>query len=222
MESSLNSTTTPLKGKSVFLGKWEKVLYSCAYINIYSDTDCEIKYYSSQSKQTELNVTTIQYVANQPKQNYCISLPLPYILFNVINKSSNEQTILNFSVVYKNDFIELENKTIPILDNIVNNTYTRGSSLLWDNTINADSNTLFYDLTNKQVKLLTFYGVSSSNTTLTLVFSNDNIIFYKSQYTISILANQSFGFSLATSPLFVGFHSNMGVAGKLTIHMNYS
>lgn len=105
---------------------------------------------------------------------------------------------------------------------IATNTYTRGNTLIWDDPIGANGATTFFNLSDKQIKLLTFYGMSSSDTTLTLMFSPDNLNYYKSQYTISVLANETFGFSVATNPNYIGIFSSDAVPTKLTVFMDYS
>ena len=103
MESTLNYSITPLAADRAYIGKWEKVLYTSATITLLADTTCEIVAYQSLNK-TQEQITSFQTVANQ-YNTFNLVLDLPYIYFSVRNNSATDQTLLNFSVIYKNVYI---------------------------------------------------------------------------------------------------------------------
>lgn len=104
---------------------------------------------------------------------------------------------------------------------IATNTYTRGNELLWDDLLGATMHTQTINLSSIQVKLISIYGLSTDDTVLTLVYSPDNVNFFNSQYQIPILANQSFGFSVASNPAYLCI-SSTNLVNKLTIYISYS
>jgi hypothetical protein len=106
--------------------------------------------------------------------------------------------------------------------NIYNILNSRGTQLLYDDPILADTNTTSINFSDKNIKLVSIYGNSSSNTILSLVFSSDNINFYKTQYSINAIANQDFGFSVSCNPSFLCINSSNAVPSKLTIFIDYS
>lgn len=99
---------------------------------------------------------------------------------------------------------------------------TRGSAFLFDDNISANANTPSINLSQLPITLISLYGRSSSNTTLTLVFSADNINFFKTQYSILVNANTDFGFSIPANPAYLSINSSTDVPDKLTIFIDYS
>lgn len=103
MESTLNYSITPLAADRAYIGKWEKALYTTATITLLADTTCEIVAYQSLNK-TQEQITSFQTLANQ-YNTFNLVLDLPYVYFSVRNNSATDQTLLNFSVIYKNVYI---------------------------------------------------------------------------------------------------------------------
>lgn len=99
---------------------------------------------------------------------------------------------------------------------------TRGSAFLFDDNISANTNTPSINLSQLPITLISLYGRSSSTTTLTLVFSADNINFFKTQYSILVNANTDFGFSIPANPAYLSINSSNDVPDKLTIFIDYS
>ena len=203
MESSLNSSLVPLNSGGIFIGVWERVLYATAQITLLSDTTTEIICYQSLNKQqvqtTSFNVSANQYFT------YNINLNLPFVYFTVRNTSGTNQTLLNFSTLYKN-----------ISDN------NKGSLQVWN-----DSESSGIDGVSIQVNLnqnsanITCFGNVDNATTITLQLSNDNDIYYDSQYALTTTAGQDFGFSVPASSIkYCRLKSSSDV--YITAFINYS
>lgn len=139
---------------------------------------------------------------------------------NAILPVSND--VLDNMTFVDNQLIVNDTEANTTLTNIYNSVNTRGGLLLYDDSIEADTNTPSIDLSNIPIKLVTVYGQSSSDTTLTLVFSNQNENFWKSQYSISVVANQNFGFSVACCPKYLSINSSNSVPYKLSVYVDYS
>lgn len=105
---------------------------------------------------------------------------------------------------------------------IYNLLNTRGSNKLWDDVIGIGGDTNFLDLSNKKVNNLTFYGNQNSNgNKLTVLFSNDNITYYQSQYSYQYAtgSNGDFGFSIQSCPKYLLMRSQN--ACNLTLYVDY-
>lgn len=199
--------------------------------------------------QTYLRIETIlkstivyQEGGEAPASNVIITNPLAdgYVAVSLQNVTSDYLTngglnnyIVNTSLAITNaalanmtfsdtDLLVSDPSSLSTLNQIETNTYTRGHIQLWNSPISEGGNTTFLDLSAKQVKLLNFYGESTANTTLTVIFSPNGIGIYKTQYSISVFAGQTFGFAIACSPFYVGIMSSEIVADILTIYIDYS
>jgi len=203
MESSLNQSIVPLQSGRIYIGTWEKSLYNSAVITVISDTTTELICYNSLNK-TQVQTTTFQVPANK-YFTYNINLNLPYVYFTVRNNSQFNQTLLNFSVIYKN---------IP--DN------NKGTLQIWNDSeptgTDGTSNPVFL---NQNSANMTFFGHVDDATTLTLQLSNNNTDYYDSQYSLTTTAAQDFGFSVpASSVVFARLKSTNNVS--ITAFANYS
>ena len=203
MESSLNSSLIPLNSGGIFIGVWEKVLYATAQITLLSDTTTEIICYQSLNKQ-QVQTTTFNVSANQ-YFTYNINLNLPFVYFTVRNTSGTNQTLLNFSTLYKN-----------ISDN------NKGSLQVWNDSESsgADGVSIQVNL-NQNSANITCFGNVDNATTITLQLSNDDDIYYDSQYTLTTTAGQDFGFSVPASSIkYCRLKSSSDV--YITAFINYS
>jgi len=203
MESSLNSSLVPLNSGGIFIGVWEKVLYATAQITLLSDTTTEIICYQSLNKQqvqtTSFNVSANQYFT------YNINLNLPFVYFTVRNTSGTNQTLLNFSTLYKN-----------ISDN------NKGSLQVFNDSESsgADGVSIQVNL-NQNSANITCFGNVDGATTITLQLSNDDDIYYDSQYALTTTAGQDFGFSVPASSIkYCRLKSSSDV--YITAFINYS
>lgn len=100
MQSPANSTTTPLAKQSIFIGSYERIVaFASVIITINSDTTNEISVYSSIDKKTTTK-TVYNYTPGQATTFLISPITQPYIYFTVRNDSNDNQTLLNFSVIY--------------------------------------------------------------------------------------------------------------------------
>jgi len=183
---------------------------------------------TSVSNQTYLRIETIlkSVVVYEPdggtgpSSNVVITGPLNgdgYVEVADMNNSYDGDGNLFVSDTLSQTYLDTINTNVST---IAGNIITRGHTLLWDNSISANGNTSFFDFSTTQVKLLNFYGQTDGDTILTVNFSPDNSTPFKSQYSISVQASQPFGFSIASSPIYVGINSSNAVG--LTIYLDYS
>jgi hypothetical protein len=203
MESTLNNTVVPLLSGRIYIGTWEKSLYNSAVITVLADTTTELICYQSLNK-VQTQTTTFQTQAGR-YFTYNINLNLPYVYFTVRNNSATNQTLLNFSVIYKN---------IP--DN------NKGTLQIWNDSastgVNGVSSPIFL---NQNSANMTFFGNVDGGTTLTFQISNDNINYYDSQYSLTASSAQDFGFSIPASSI---FYARLKSSSDVTItaYANYS
>jgi hypothetical protein len=180
MESTLNYSITPLAAGRAYIGRWEKALYPTATITLLSDTACEIVAYQSLNK-TQEQTTTFETVANE-YFTYNLTLNLPYIYFSVRNPTGTDQTLLNFSVIYKNAYLP---------------TTIQGSSKIFDfaslTGVDGVSSSVNLKLSSNNI---TFYGKVSAATDLTIQLSDDDATYYDSQYKLELASVSDFGFNL--------------------------
>ena len=203
MESSLNSSLQPLNSGGIFIGGWEKVLYATAQITLLSDTATEIICYQSLNKQ-QVQTTTFNVSANQ-YFTYNVNLNLPFVYFTVRNTSQFNQTLLNFSTLYKN-----------ISDN------NKGSLQIWNDSTSSGVNGISIQVNlNQNSANITCFGNVDGATILTLQLSNDNVNYYDSQYSLTTTGGQDFGFSVPASSIkFCRLKSSSDV--NITAFINYS
>jgi hypothetical protein len=210
MESKLNTSNTPLNTGGLFIGAYESVVeFSSIVLSIFSDTETTISCYQSLNKQLA-DVSVFTGVANVQSTFIISPIILPYVYFTVRNSSGSNQTVLNFSVAYKNSAfatagtgadVNITNAFLPVSQYgtwNVNTQLTKFSTPIWDNAVvgagDVSSNYANAKLLNNQS--VSIYGHSSNPTTLTiLVSSGDNNFFY-TQYTYNILEDSDFGFAL--------------------------
>jgi len=108
------------------------------------------------------------------------------------------------------------------LTNIYNKINSRGTSQLYNGAIIAGGYTNVLNLSDVIVKNLTIYGNQDSNgNVLYLLFSNDGITFYLSQYSYSFgaLVNGNFGFNIPCCPRYISVQSTN--ACSLTLFVDY-
>lgn len=185
MESTLNYSITPLQANRAYIGKWEKVLYTTATITLLADTTCEIVAYQSLNK-TQEQIIKFETLPNQ-YNTFNLVLDLPYIYFSVRNSSFTNQTLLNFSVIYKNVYLPAS-------------IQQKGSSKLFDfanlTGINGVSSSVNLNLSSNNI---TFYGKVSDATVLNIQLSDDDVTYYDTQYNLTLSGATDFGFNLPST-----------------------
>jgi hypothetical protein len=207
-ESKLNTSNVPLNTGGLFIGAYESVVeYSSIVISIFSDTENIISCYQSLNKQLA-NVSVFTGVANVQSTFIISPVILPYVYFTVRNSSVSNQTILNFSVAYKNSAfstagtgadVNITNAFIPVSQyGTWSLEPTKTSSSIWNNAVvSAGDYSINYananTINNQSVSV---FGHSSNPTIVSIVVSNDNISYFTTQYTYNVLEDADFGFSL--------------------------
>jgi len=209
MESKLNTSNVPLNAKGLFIGAYENVAeFSSMVISIYSDTETTISCYQSLNKQLA-NVSVFTGVANVQSTFIVSPIILPFVYFTVRNGTTTNQTVLNFSVGFKNSAfstagtgadVNITNTYLPVSQYgvwDVNTQLTKGSTAIWDNAVvgAGDVSTNFASA-NQNNQSVSIFGNSSNATTVSILVSNDNTNYYTTQYAYNVLENNDFGFSL--------------------------
>jgi hypothetical protein len=182
MDSALNSTNIPLNAGGVFIGQFENILLPTATISLIADTTTQIDIYQSINK-IQVNHTTFLTQANQYFEAN-ITLTQPYVYFSVRNNSMTNQSLLNFSVIYKNAWISRNTGSSSL-------TFTSNGSYCVSNSI----------FLNQSSSNLTIFGNSTPATTLTIQYSNNNQTWYSSQYSLTTSASSDFGFSIGSNSI---------------------
>ena len=115
-----------------------------------------------------------------------------------------------------------DNTTHTTLSNIYNCVNTRGSGIFIQGSIGVGGYTSVVNLSTLPVKTLTIYGVASDATTLTVLFSQDNVSFYRSQYSYNIpTGGDNFGFALNACPKYICLQSSSALT-VLQAYLDYS
>ena len=209
MQSVNNRSYLPLSANSKYTGSYDSVIdYQSATINLFSDSNCEIVVYQSANK-VITQAETFTTIANT---QFSQILPLyqPYIYFTVLNTSSTSQTVMNFSVIYRNTSIpasQIQNISGSVSVSNLNNHIA--STLSNNITITAGGSTSSVQLNNN--KFVTIFGNSSGATTLTVQFSTDNINFYSSQNQITITSASNFGFAFPCTCSYIRLLSSSAI-----------
>ncbi|MBS1738540.1 MAG: hypothetical protein JSS98_18310 [Bacteroidetes bacterium] len=111
------------------------------------------------------------------------------------------------------------NSTLQSIYNCVN---TRDSARLNSGAINAYTNSSSADLSLIPVRVLTIFGNTSAPCNLTLLFSNDRITWYPSQYSYEIKSgNLNFGFAIQACPNYLCMQSDTTLT-TFNAFINYS
>lgn len=108
------------------------------------------------------------------------------------------------------------------LSNIYNKIQnSRGSMQLWNGSIVQGGYSNVLDLSTKNVRNLTIYGQQdSANNILTVLFSSDNITFYRSQFSYTCSVTGDYGFSINACPMYVLIQSQN--ACNLKVFVDYA
>ena len=124
MESINNRNFIPLLSGRIYIGEYDNVTsFSSATISMNADTNCEIIAYQSQNKSNTYTKTWNTAANHQFTSEY--QLTAPYVYFTVRNTSGSNQTVMAFTVIYRN-----VNGTISTLSNISD---TNGNPILSTN-----------------------------------------------------------------------------------------
>jgi len=101
------------------------------------------------------------------------------------------------------------------------NNLNKGSTVVWANNLVAPNGTsIICDLSGIYQTNITIFGSLSASTVLTVQFSNDNILYWDSQYSYNQSAVGDFGFNIQASPLYLRLKSSNAVTA--TAFINYS
>lgn len=101
MQSVKNQTYVPLGSGHIFLGSYDDVLnYNTAYYTIHASTNCEVIVYQSNDK-TNYTESTYNYTTSGTSVTQNVLLNQRYIYITVRNSSVNDQTYLQFTMIYK-------------------------------------------------------------------------------------------------------------------------
>jgi hypothetical protein len=113
MQSTIFNSSTPLAANALFpatIIDWDNVLsYGTYNFKIYANTECKVTVYQSTppdpaASEGNLNFSVATVYVFQNENNIkTVTNPIEsrFIAFQVQNKSSNAQTVFDFSVVYK-------------------------------------------------------------------------------------------------------------------------
>jgi hypothetical protein len=178
---------------------------------LYYQRDCKAKYF----RLVLLNNDTIT--------SERLFLQTIYKSF-AIAPSSGTVTVANFpkdgdgnlKVAVQNTSLAVTNADLTNIYNIVN---SRGTGVLWSGSATgAGGVSLAVDLSNKNIKNITFMGNCNGATLLTVQFSSDGTTYYDSQYAFTLSAAGDVGFSLACCPNYVRVKSSNNVTASLYIN----
>jgi hypothetical protein len=232
MQSVKNQTTVPLRAGAIFIGGWEDVLdYGGAMMTIVSDQYCEIEFYTSNDKNSS-SVKTIEYTASNTIVTTDVALQSRYVYVTVRNTSGSNQTLLNFSMLYKN-YPAIPNtraQNVNISSGSIGNTgfnvnnFPQGTTQLWDAaTLSNTDTSAVISLNTTACKQVTFFGNTSDTVTLTVQFSNDGTTFYSSEYNVALIGATDSGFTVSSSAFYVRLiASNIATSPIVTAFANYS
>lgn len=241
MESILNNTQIPLQPGAIFQGKPENVEpYNMAILTINTNKNSQITVYqgiaNNYFETTQFNFTTgganVFYCSLILPYVYMVvknvsATPQTYLNFSVKYTNANlpdavssvSDSLTHTKLDTVNSNLNTINTSITNTNNILNDDVLpllqesqKSNSTLWNNVasgINGVSSSV--NLSQKQQSNLTFYGVLSGATTLTLQFSNDNITYYDSQYSYNSVAGGDFGFNVQASPMYCRLKSTNNI-----------
>lgn len=187
---SLNfSTSNPLIANGIFAPQvWDDLLeYSSIIISINcSGAPCVLTVYQSSDR---VNVSYQETISIYPNELYNNTFQLysRFFKLEIQNTTGTSQTSLNCQVLFKQLYPPQQSIKSVELFNPSTSTGVEGVS----SSI----------LINKNAAILSIFGNLSDTTILTLQFSNDNVNFYDSQYSLTS-SGGDFGFSVPGSSLF--------------------
>jgi hypothetical protein len=97
----------------------------------------------------------------------------------------------------------------------------KGTSTLWSNNLTGVNGvSLVANLSNVTQSNLTIFGSVNGATSIVILFSNDGVTFYDSQYSYVQSASGNWGFSINACPLYLRLKSTSSVTA--TAFVNYS
>ena len=103
MQSVNNTTNVPLRAGAIYLGSNDDVLdYDSAYYSINADQNSQLEIYQSNDKKT-YTITTYNYTGGAGIVVNDILLQQRYIYVTIRNSTGTNQTVLNFTMIYKNN-----------------------------------------------------------------------------------------------------------------------
>ena len=130
---------------------------------------------------------TVNIYANELYNN-SFQLYARFFKLRLDNPSGTNQTSLNCQVIFKNLVVPQNNIRSAQVFSPATSTGVNGVSA----SINL----------NQRNATLTIFGNIDSGTVLTLQFSNDDVNYYDSQYSLTASSGQNFGFSVPTSSIY--------------------
>lgn len=187
---SLNfSTSNPIRAGGIFAPQvWDDLLDFSSVILSINCTGAPVLVNLYQSS-NRINVNFNQSIAIYPNQLYNTSIQLysRFFKLELINPSGTNQTGLNCQVIFKSAF--------PSQNSIK-------SALLFDPANSTGINGVSASVLINQNTIMTIFGNISDTTNLTIQFSNDNVNFYDSQYSITVSSETDFGYSVPSSSVY--------------------
>ena len=204
-ESTNNKSFVPLLSGRVYIGSYDSVApYATATVSLLTDTTCQLVANQSQNR-VQQNVTSYNTVAGV---QFTLQLDLtnPFVYFTIRNTSVHDGTLMAFTVIYRSGQI-IPPSILPV----------RGSQSLW--TVSS-STAIPIDLSTQSVRTLTIFGTSNAGMVISVLFSNDNVTWFQSQYQYT-LSGGDFGFSINACPYYLQISSN-NPENLLGAFINYS
>jgi hypothetical protein len=235
-ESKLNTSIVPLNAKGLYIGQYENIAqYSSAVISIFSDTDTTISAYQSLNKQLS-NVTIFNGTSNI-QSNFLINpIILPYIYFIVRNPTTTYQSVLNFSVCYKNasypnevpatSNVNIVSQSLPNLNVLINNennintavVANGNSSAIWfnDTFTPGKANIISLAVGSQGFKQISIFGNVAAACNLTIAYSQDGSTWFNSSLgQIAFTEAADFSRDWTSSAYYIGIYSDAAVAAEL-------
>lgn len=234
-----NSSKTPLLSNEFYNGKFASSLnFSVIEISIFCDSTYNLEIiYSPDGINDEFIETTTLLVVSNETLFYKFEPKMRYFKVRLENTGDN-QNYLSLQCILKSSFIyELINNlnqnvniisplsgggvliSNPELTNIYNVVNSKGFKILWSGVSTGIGGlSAIVNLSDKNVKNLTFMGNCDNATIITVQFSNDNLTYYDSQYSYNLSSAGDFGFNIACCPYYTRLKSSLDVIASVIIN----
>lgn len=237
MVSVLNSSNLNLLSSSSFNGTYEDITkYGQINISINTDISYTLNVYFSTNGISDDFVETYNSSVPTETQFYNILCKERYFKLKLENNSITQSNKFHLQTIYKTNISEINTNitgsvsvsnfpaTQPVTNSDITNIYnivnSRGSGTLWSSSsTGVNGLSLVVNLSNKNIKNLTFMGNCNGPTVLTVQFSNDNSSWFDSQYSYTLSASGDVGFNLSCCPNYVRVKSSADVTASL--YLNY-
>ncbi len=228
---ALNSSVVPLNSGDIFEGIYNSCLnFSTIEVSVKTDTIYDISViYSADGTNNEFIENISMVAVSADTLFYKFEPKMRYFKIKLENTDITNQTELSLQCLLKSSFVysvasggasnvniisplsgggvAVTNSDITNIYNVVN---SRGTVQLYNGSTATPSSSL--NLSNVNNKSITVYGSVDAGCILTLEMSNNNINFYKSQYSYTLASLGDFGFCIAGfCPKYLRVSSNNNV-----------